>query len=169
MDDIEIVIKISEKEYNGIKKDNSGMFGGHIYQAIKNGRPLSEYCPVIHRKKPMTKEDIDDYIRRSDIGLTDFEIVMCNGNYKEALKMLLTKIEKAPPVMPKSAWIPVSEGYPIIGVDVLVCTSTGCIYTSCLDWRGEWYFSEYWNARIDNVVAWMPMPEPYKPESEDKK
>lgn len=30
------------------------------------------------------------------IGLTDFEIIMCNGNYKEALKMLLQKIESAP-------------------------------------------------------------------------
>lgn len=29
------------------------------------------------------------------IGLTDFEIVMCDGNYKEALKMVLDKIEKA--------------------------------------------------------------------------
>ena len=30
------------------------------------------------------------------IGLTDFEIVMCNGNYKAALEMLLQKIENAP-------------------------------------------------------------------------
>lgn len=30
------------------------------------------------------------------IGLTDFEIVMCNGDYKEALKMLLDKISKQP-------------------------------------------------------------------------
>lgn len=70
-DDIEIVIKISEKEYNGIKEDNSGMFGGHIYQAIKDGRKLSDYPPnyqrmaiglppVIHHEKPITKEDIDN-------------------------------------------------------------------------------------------------------------
>lgn len=32
------------------------------------------------------------------IGLTDFEIIMCNGNYKEALKMLLNKIEDAPTI-----------------------------------------------------------------------
>ena len=30
------------------------------------------------------------------ISLTDFEIVMCNGNYKIALEMLLQKIEDAP-------------------------------------------------------------------------
>lgn len=87
MDNIEIVIKISEKEYDVIKENKYGVFSGHIFETIRNGRPLSEY--------------IDDCIRRSDIGLTDFEIVMCNGNYKEALKMLLTKIEKAPPVNPQ--------------------------------------------------------------------
>ena len=31
-----------------------------------------------------------------DIGLTDFEIVMCDGDYKEALTMLCRKIENAP-------------------------------------------------------------------------
>lgn len=32
------------------------------------------------------------------IGLNDFEIIMCDGDYKEALKMLLNKIETAPTV-----------------------------------------------------------------------
>lgn len=36
------------------------------------------------------------YIEREKIGLTDFEIVMCNGDYKEAFKMLLEKIESIP-------------------------------------------------------------------------
>jgi hypothetical protein len=29
--------------------------------------------------------------------LTDMEIIMCNGNYKEALKMLIEKIDHAQP------------------------------------------------------------------------
>ncbi len=114
MNDIEIIIKISEKEYNAIKEDNSGLFGGHIYQAIRNGRPLSE------------------------------------GRMNE---------EK---------WIPVTERLPREGVDVLVCNSVGCIYISYLDWHGEWYFSECCDVAIDGVIAWMPLPEPYKPESEVK-
>ena len=35
-------------------------------------------------------------IDADEIGLTDFEIVMCNGDYKEALKMLLDKISNKP-------------------------------------------------------------------------
>lgn len=39
-------------------------------------------------------------IERKAIGLTDFEIAMCNGDYKEGMKMLLEKIESAPTVIP---------------------------------------------------------------------
>lgn len=38
------------------------------------------------------------------LGLTNTEILMCNGDYKEALKMILEKIEKAPTVF---EWTPV--------------------------------------------------------------
>ena len=36
------------------------------------------------------------------LGMTDFEIVMCNGDYKELAKMILEKIENAPTVIPAS-------------------------------------------------------------------
>lgn len=32
------------------------------------------------------------------LGLTDFEIFMCDGDYKEALKMVLSKIDSAPAI-----------------------------------------------------------------------
>lgn len=35
-------------------------------------------------------------IDADNLGLTDFEIAMCDGDYKEALKLLLKKIENAP-------------------------------------------------------------------------
>lgn len=142
-DNIEIVIKISEKEYNGIKEDNSGMFGGHIYQAIKDGRKLSDYPPnyqriaiglppVIHHEKPITKENID-----------------------------------------KSVWIPVSERLPEEECDCLVTTrrryniSNNLEVVSCSyypDMRSKWFLDGGGDA--ENVIAWMPLPEPYK-ESEE--
>jgi len=39
-------------------------------------------------------------IERKAICLTDFEIAMCDGDYKEGMKMLLEKIESAPTVIP---------------------------------------------------------------------
>lgn len=41
----------------------------------------------------MEQKEYKECIEREKIGLTDFEIVMCNGDYKDALKMLLEKIE----------------------------------------------------------------------------
>ena len=35
-------------------------------------------------------------IDKDKIGLTDFEIVMCQNDYKEALKLLIQKIEDLP-------------------------------------------------------------------------
>ena len=35
------------------------------------------------------------------LSLTDMEIIMCDGDYKEALKMLLDKIEHAPTIDPE--------------------------------------------------------------------
>lgn len=35
------------------------------------------------------------------LGLSDMEIIMCNGDYKEALKMLIDKIEHAPTIKPE--------------------------------------------------------------------
>lgn len=37
-----------------------------------------------------------EYIDRANIGLTDFEIIMCDGDYREALKILLQKIQDTP-------------------------------------------------------------------------
>lgn len=49
------------------------------------------------------------YIDAENIGLTNFEIFTCNGDYKEALKLLLLKIENAPSAdvveRPHGEWI----------------------------------------------------------------
>ena len=50
--------------------------------------------------KALEQEQCGDCIRRSDVGLTDFEIIMCNGDYREGLKILLEKIAAAPSVSP---------------------------------------------------------------------
>lgn len=40
------------------------------------------------------------------LGLSDMEIIMCNGDHREALKMLIDKINNAPTVQPeqKGEW-----------------------------------------------------------------
>ena len=45
------------------------------------------------------------------LGLNDFEIILCDGSYKEALKMLLNKIETAPTVEERKTgeWIHIRD------------------------------------------------------------
>jgi hypothetical protein len=85
---------------------------------------LSEYTEAIKMGiEALEQEPCYDCIRRSDIGLTDFEIIMCNGDYREGLKILLEKIAAAPSVtpMPKMGkWIGVNPM-----VDTLMCSECG--------------------------------------------
>lgn len=67
--------------------------------------------------------------------------------------------------MVMSKWIPVSEGLPKEEKTVLTCDARGVIVFGRYS-KGEWYWeaeacADYW-ARDDSVIAWMPLPEPYK-------
>ena len=66
----------------------------HGYGEGGNFRP--DWCPL--KKLPKHGKLID----ADTLGMTDFEIVMCNGDYKELAKMILEKIENAPTVIPAS-------------------------------------------------------------------
>ena len=77
--------------------------------------------------------------------------------------MIPIKIERREPVM---RWIPVTERLPEEGVEVLV-THWGFLYIAKYevfsDGVGRW--SECVEGRlIDEVTAWMPLPEPWKGE-----
>lgn len=61
----------------------------------------------------------------------------------------------------KSEWIPCSERLPEEGTRILFCDIDGDVYCGERYYGGAW-----WDDRNDdhvkNVIAWMPLPEPYK-------
>ena len=67
-------------------------------------------------------------------------------------------------------WIPVSERLPEEGKTVISSTKYGVypetMYTKEYGW--EWAYesgADYWK-ELEDVTAWMPLPEPYKAEGE---
>ena len=100
--------------------------------------------------------------KKEAIDLLDNLIGMIEDNhgsdYDSAIRMAIDALE--------SKWIPCSKELPKNGTSVLFCDDEGDIYNGyCLVRDGGRYhmWMEYHNAdRIKNVVAWMPLPNPWK-------
>ena len=78
------------------------------------------------------------------------------------------ELANLPPVKPTQNWIPVSERLPNIknrreGYLVTLKDKTvhDAIFT---EYDGE----HWWNYNCDDVIAWQPLPEPYKKETESE-
>ena len=73
-------------------------------------------------------------------------------------------IKALPSAQPEQRWIPCSERLPEEMAVVLVYTSVDGYFTAYFDGIC-WYHAGLHMMRIySDVVAWMPLPEPYRPE-----
>lgn len=138
--------------------------------------------------KALEQEPCEDAINRAEAIKAleyEFSIEVDNGLYKyrTAIKDVLgaiydmqkKAIEDLPsiqPIRPKGEWIPVSERLPEMYDDVLICSEDGWIEVAHRWGTGDefidndgasWTINE---GNDDDVLAWMPLPEPYKVESE---
>ena len=112
MEEIELVIKIPEDEYNIIKKSNSPMTW--VEHLIANGTPLPKGHEWIPVSEKLPEED------KTVIASTDYFAVFPEARYT------------------KDGW--------------------------------EWAYesgADYWE-ELAHVIAWMPLPAPYKAESEEE-
>lgn len=92
----------------------------------------------------------------------------------EAIRVAIATLEKAETNCPEipDSWIPVTERLPEIGELVLVCYMYGDGYKDqTMDFRaedGNWWldiaFDDPDPAECCKVIAWMPLPEPWKGE-----
>jgi len=102
-----------------------------------------------------------DALKFRDVKVTTNEIdIFGFGGYltKECKGILQEEIWNTPTidVMPK--WIPCEEKLPEPAQEVLVTGINNCVYTSRIV-HGEFEYG-------GNVIAWMPLPEPYIAERE---
>ena len=85
---------------------------------------------------------------------------------KEATDMAIKALQQ-------TAWIPVGERLPDIDQIVLICTGDGQI-TDGYRWNSEdWFLAwgefngEHTSGEYIQMVAWMPLPEPYRGEESE--
>ena len=70
-------------------------------------------------------------------------------------------IDNAPTIDPEQGWIPCSERLPDVDVEVLTTTDWSEVLIAWLRKGGAWETDEYILAS-DEILAWMPLPTPYK-------
>lgn len=107
--------------------------------------------------------------REEAIDLLDNLIGMVEDNHKSdydmALQMAIQALEQEP------KWISVSERLPEDEQEILFSTKTGRTHSGKYhddDSANQWYSHRDKARAWNNVVnAWMPLPEPYKAESEE--
>ena len=77
-----------------------------------------------------------------------------------------------PTIKPEQHWIPCTpETMPEYGQEVFTRDTYGCIWICSLIFAGrnnEAYWEDNYGYlyNLDEQIAWMPLPEPYKPEEE---
>ena len=84
-------------------------------------------------------------------------------------EVMITILEELPSAQQEQRWIPVSERLPEERQDVLVCTKYQGI-TDGMHEHGTWWIA--WGERCyedeeNLILAWMPLPAPYRPEGEE--
>ena len=78
-------------------------------------------------------------------------------NTKVQHDALREALDRVPSAEPERKWIPVTERLPEERKNVLVTTIDGDIKVS---YRSD--VTYWWNIGRGGVVAWMPLPEPYR-------
>ena len=85
------------------------------------------------------------------------------------IKLADSIIDLFPSAQPEKRWIPCRERLPAYGEDVLISIGGYCNVGHIVPVNEEeqynWYFSGWYHLPND-VDAWMPLPEPYKENSD---
>ena len=103
----------------------------------------------------LEQQPCEDYISRAEA------LHACCDEWNKDYKAIMKSIRQLPSVTPQPRWIPCSERLPQDEQKVLITTRSGNLID--VDTSIFYHASAFWE---HYVIAWMPLPEPYKAESE---
>ena len=138
-----------------------------IAKRDENGELIAMGC--IDNLPSVNQKPCEDAISRQAT-LEPYKVL--NDTDTLCVALIRANIMQQPLVTPQpkvDRWIPVSERLPEKNVEVLATTEWGAVTISEMYSANDWFIYEgTTNAETDEIVAWMPLPQPYKGESEDK-
>lgn len=101
-------------------------------------------------------EEIEEATRQEDAP------IYC-GNMEVDGYVRMSRVEEIIRKHMNDGWIPVEERLPGKGDSVLMCNAEGCRIVGW--WTGKSWVTGFSCAEIEkDIVAWQPLPEPYRPE-----
>lgn len=111
--------------------------------------------------------------------LNELRMMLNDGEHTEEQGILVDIIKELDKAENKGEWIPVSERLPLlrhkVSDDVLITNGHEIDMGYRVERKGKAFWHYYGsdnevfiNGEGDDAIAWQPLPEPYKAESEDK-
>lgn len=135
--------------------------------------PFEDALKHADQTQTMNEQHIIDHDRDWIIGCIEHDGFIHTHRFDKANQIILEALSAET----VQGWIPVSEGLPSAeygeGDSVLCCTESGLMYI--LYWNGgnwcvptgePYQWINYETGWHDKVIAWMPLPEPYREDDE---
>ena len=151
------------------KSFSLGDWIGHISGVIEDETTLdgNEMRDLVEFLSTLEQEPCEDAISRQS--MLDY-LKYLHGEMPE--EEFVKALPSVTPARKKEKWIPCSERMPEDGELVLFSTNTDRVYEGRFfvdNTDFQWYaFRDEAFAYNNVVTAWLPLPKPYKAESEDK-
>lgn len=114
--------------------------------------------------------DADALVKKMNLAIAMIKMTMKNFDIEDdpecqmelkAYQDIRDGIKNEPTIEPEQRWIPCSERLPEYGHPVLWCNENGSVFVSAITVKTDHSWAIGKRHRASNVIAWMPLPEPY--------
>ena len=147
---------ITEGSYTGFCKRQ--LITCNFVKACNGVCPFEDALKHADKTQTMNDQHTVDHDRDWIIGCIQHDGFIKTDRFDKANQIILDALSA------EAEWIPCSERLPEVTDTVLVQDVCGDIETAqvCTHYDGSLVFDGEWEYELEEVVAWMPLPTPYK-------